>query len=288
MRIDNIEIRPYLLRFKGVPLQPKKGAHLLLSIGDKVITADLSPLPGWSKETLAEAIEELTSLQHIALEDALLRAKWPSVQFVLTYAYYHQTRPLIRKPQEKCLLYFPHAQLIETYRRDHALGFRYFKLKLKDLTPEGAHRLIDQFSLPDTRLRLDLNRAWSPQEIISLAHQLNPTFVDFIEEPTASPFELPELPIPIALDESLRRTSFEQLLSTVHFDTVVIKPTMQPHMVALMKQARKAEKNIVLSSSFESDVGLDMIAELALYEHISTPLGIDTKRYHDMSHPALV
>jgi o-succinylbenzoate synthase len=133
-------------------------------------------------------------------------------------------------------------------------------------------------------LRLDANCAWTPREFMQFCKLSEEHWksVEYVEEPfdISSPAELklfceghysagacssPKL----GLDESLVKFSIEDTLpmvSTVGVAAVVLKPSMQgslPRVLSLAKEARAGKVKVVLSSVFDSGVGLAWAAVLA-------------------------
>ena len=167
--------------------------------------------------------------------------------------------PITLQPQTICPLYFP----------DNIEDGQILKIKVKGLSPDEALQLLQPLK---AKLRIDVNQGWSYDETLYFLRHLNLTQVDFIEEPCANYTQLVQLSrhYPIALDESLA-----DKVDITPFDTLVIKPFRLPHFIDYINSG----KRIILSSNFDSEVGLNQIRRFAQRCNITEPLGIDTLKY---------
>lgn len=208
---------------------------------------EIAPLPGFSKETFEEAKEEIFSL----LSDLpLAKPKYPSVQFGIACA----MRPLKAIKVPLCALDSPKP------------GCSTLKLKVGHLSIEEAVSLVKNY-VGHYRLRIDCNRRWSLTQALAFAAYFSPTDFEYFEEPVQTLEELFNFSkmtqFPIALDETFRE---EGLIKIPTLKAVVIKPTLSGKLPAF--------SNLVLSSSYETSLGLLHIAHLATPN--SPPLGLDT------------
>jgi len=161
--------------------------------------------------------------------------------------------------------------------REKAAGLKHAKLKLSGLPLDEAISLTKELC-KKMKLRIDFNRSLTLEEALNFAKECESGAIEFYEEPLKDPVELINFPFPIALDESLREKDFEKLANLAHVTALVIKPTMTGNL-ATCKQYEKFGKPIVLSSSFESGVGIAQILRLVPHLKALLPLGIDTYRY---------
>lgn len=213
---------------------------------------EIAPLPGFSQETFEEAREEIIRLLP-DLPNA--KPKYPSVSFGIESASVPFSCTPLRLPL--CLLNTPR------------LGFSTLKLKLGHLTVDEAIVQVRKH-LGSHRLRLDCNRSWNLDEALYFASHFSSEDFEYLEEPVAS---FPELirfseltRFPIAVDESIRHFPYLQIPT---LKAAVIKPTVCGSLPSLPSHIP-----IVLSSSYESSLGLLQIARLA--SHSPVPLGLDT------------
>lgn len=127
-------------------------------------------------------------------------------------------------------------------------GYTHAKVKVGHLNLDQALPLIKQLQKLFI-LRIDFNGKWSAEDCFTLLSQ---TRFSYAEEPTIFSF-------PFALDESRRKGKKGGI--------TIYKPTMQP---------TPPKAPFVLSSSFESSIGLSRIASI---KGSVEPLGLDTWRY---------
>lgn len=206
---------------------------------------EVAPLPGFSKETVSEAFDEIRNLW-----PDLSQANHPSVQFGWASAHtpfapVHIPLASLKSPKE---------------------GTKTLKLKLGCLSLKEAISLVKK----NTRykLRLDFNRSWPLEKVVEFTRHFKPTDFDYLEEPVDNFNDLISFSIntqfPIALDESIHSNWSE--IPTLK--AIVVKPTVvgaipkiPPHL------------DLILSSSYETGIGLIHVALLAQNK---LPIGLDT------------
>lgn len=199
--------------------------HLLVQIDD--CWGEISPLPGFSKETFEEAKK-----QAIQVLQETIQPTFPSVIFGMSVS------PLTSVKVPLCALHRPHD------------GCKTLKLKVGNLSVEDAVLLVKQY-VGKFRLRIDSNRKWSLRDALDFTKHFKPSDFEYLEEPTFDLIEFSKKSdFPIALDESLRENI---QIPTAKY--AVIKPT-------LSGMIPKLSLPTVLSSSYESSLGILNIARL--------------------------
>ncbi|MES2200262.1 MAG: o-succinylbenzoate synthase [Chlamydiota bacterium] len=286
MRMQTFSLHPY-----EIPLtqgQPRLG--VLIHITDEQGNSgwgDIAPLPKWSKETLEEALEELELkkekiLKIKSLEDALKLSLLPSVAFGLESALLSLLEPL---PPHVVLTSALLMGSLEEILQQAALrkkeGYFSAKLKVGNLSFKEAAEAIWQ--LKDVfRLRIDVNRAWKTQDSLEFFSNFPLDAFDYVEEPFQDPNDLALFTHPLAVDESFPKDlTLKDLEALPKLKALIYKPTIQGGMSGykpLLEWANKRGIDLVLSSSFESDIGLLQIASLARRLSLKAPVGIGT--YH--------
>lgn len=215
---------------------------------------EIAPLPGFNPEGFEEALAEIVSL----LPDlSLAKAKLPSVRFAIESA----SKPFSLKPLKVPL------SLLNVPRP----GFSTLKLKLGHLSPKEGIALVKKYHRL-YRLRLDCNRSWTLDQALTVASHFQPEDLEYLEEPVQKFSDLVKFSelsaFPVAIDESFGKCPIFEIPT---LKTAVIKPTRIGTIPSLFLP-------IVLSSSFESSVGLLQIAR----QHAGcAPIGLDTFRYFD-------
>jgi O-succinylbenzoate synthase len=229
----------------------KLGARegLILQVGDGF--GEIAPLPKFSKETLTEALAEITDWIHSGKVPTL-----PSVRWGIECA---------QKPLRPV-----HIPLCSLGPKP---GYPVAKLKLGHLSIDEAIVFVKNH-LPHFQLRLDCNKAWTIDQALEFAKHFKPTDFLYLEEPVRTFKELAQFSqitqFPIALDESIHSnwSAIPTLKAIIVKPTVVgAIPQVPPHL------------NLVLSSAYESGLGLLHIANRAPN---SLPIGLDTVFQDDL------
>jgi O-succinylbenzoate synthase len=282
---------------------------LLVQIGldrDAVGWGDVAPLPGFSPESLVDAAEALRELSpevvSPTVDEALAwtaQAAMPStVCFGLELALHHAkaaatatTIPYVfgaspaRTISYNGLLTGEDA-LLRGIRSFREAGYRAVKLKVgrgsidDDITRvKAAHGAAGEVAL-----RLDANRAWTMEQAGRFAAGIDGVPIAYIEEPLRDPSRLPafaeETGLPVALDETIQEGG--RLADHPYAAAAVIKPALVGGITAtqqLAQQAASAGVHLVVSSAFESGIGLRGLAALAAtVSRADVPMGLDTYR----------
>lgn len=291
MKIDRLTIASYQM---PLTFGLRSGAIITL-IGNNGIKSlgDVAPLPNWSQETLAQAIDEFEKNKNALLEidwslDNFLKKLSQfeffssSLIFGLESALSTWLDPLnpFSMPVSALFLGPPH-QIMEQAKIRHLENFKSAKLKVGHLSFDDAEKLIHQLK-DKFHLRIDVNRAWSTSDSLKFFAKFSKDAFDYVEEPFQSPLDLHLFEHPLAIDESYPANfSLERLSSLPTLKAIVYKPTIQGGLGNLLPLKAFVDENhlqLVLSSSFESDLGLAHIAGMAKRLSLKAPLGIGT--YH--------
>lgn len=283
----------------GVVLRDEKltqrvGFIIELTLNGQKGYGEIAPLPGFSLETIEEAGVEaqaqlelwMTSDQPIDY-DALV----PSVAFGLSTAMYELEGKL---PRDGNYLPAPLCtgdpdELIPVLNAMQ--GDKVAKVKVGLYEPIRDGMLVNLFleSIPDLTLRLDANRAWTPEKAQQFAKYISPSLrqrIVFIEEPCQKPGDSLSFAIntgiAIAWDETLQhaiaRPDF-RLDDLTGVKAMVIKPTLigsLPRCVQLIEKAKSLGIKAVISSSIESSLGLSQLARFSKWQLPDVTPGLDT------------
>ncbi|MCC6489994.1 MAG: o-succinylbenzoate synthase [Candidatus Hydrogenedentes bacterium] len=189
-------------------------------------------------------------------------------------------------------------------------GFKAVKLKVgRSLMENDLYtvRAVASVLPPEVTLRLDANRAWRFSDGVAFGQSIRDMNVEYIEEPLAEPARLPEFHresgVPYAVDETLAEVGWtvaaalhesgqriidgneqhplhDRMVSAHHARAWVLKPTLlgpPPRAFRAWTGAPGCEKRLVVSSSFESAVGLITLANMAASAGVAgVPAGLDT------------
>ncbi len=249
---------------------------------------EVAPLPGRSRESYKQALTELHTLEKIewsqdnCLDQLDQLTLLPSVEFALESALLSWTDPLELQPIRMSALLMgspDEIRLAATLR--HQEGHVSAKLKVSQLSFTQANTLIEELS--DFSLRIDVNRAWKKEESLQFFSQFPLDRFEFVEEPFSNPHDLIHFTHPLGVDESFPQDlSLEKLETLPTLKTLVYKPTLQGgllHARPLYAWAQERGIDFVLSSSFETPLGLKAIALLAQRLGVTSSLGLGTL-YH--------
>lgn len=254
---------------------------------------DIAPLPKWSKETLEDALQSLNERLHDIIELAwtpqnclkeLAKLKLlPSASFGLESALLSVLSPLPEfKVQASALLMGSLKEILEQSSLRHLEGDTCVKLKVGNLSFEESFYVINYLK-DKFRLRIDVNRAWTTDDSLLFFSQFPLDTFDYVEEPFQNPHDLVRFLHPLAVDESFPDDlSLEQLETFPTLKALIYKPTIQGGMVGCIPLHEWASKRgiaLILSSSFESDLGLAHIASMAHRLALSAPVGIGTYKF---------
>ena len=290
-------IETFKLYFFEVPLKTRlrkrKGILLELidSMGDSY-WGEISPLEGWSSETLDKAFVQLSSeviklskqSPEISLTDVMENASLlPSVSMGLFGA----LQGLLRKNKPYVLsvsglLYGSYAEIKKQLPYLEEQGFAHVKLKTSSLSFSEAKELID-FLEGKYILRIDVNRSWAKEQADAFFSWFQRDRFEYIEDPYPKGCDLKEFSYPLGADEALREMPLKRLCELPHLKAVVLKPMLMgftKRMQELSTLAKQKHWIVSLSSSFETGVGLYQIALFAEYfGWTQFPLGLDTYRF---------
>ncbi|MEM7175148.1 MAG: o-succinylbenzoate synthase [Chlamydiota bacterium] len=253
---------------------------------------EIAPLPGFSREHLAAATAELQQkivpliAAKTVLADELnhtLLSCYPSVQFGVEAAWLDLICPCAAPSIPVSGLIQGSKKALQT-KLQHCC-YSTIKLKLTALALQEAHAVIDAAlsSLTQTKIRIDANQSWTLSEALSIAAKIPLSQLDYYEEPLRHFTASYSFPYPTAYDETARQQPLDRLIANPYLKAIVVKPTLSGGLTQLSPIAafcRKKSIDFILSSSYESELGLMQIAKLCNYLQLPPrPMGLDTYRY---------
>lgn len=248
---------------------------------------EISPLPGFSAESLAEA--QAAAQRWLQLWCSGLtpdECDLPSVAFGLSCALAELKGEL---PEEgnynSAILCKGDPDSLFALLQQQARPLAKMKVGLYEPVRDGMMVNLLLEALPDLTLRLDANRQWSLEKALNFARfvpvGLRPR-IAFLEEPCRSQQDsrtfARETGIALGWDESTREPGFKPLAEP-HLTAIVIKPTLTGSLTnvrQLIAQAERAGLSVVISSSLESSLGLSQLARLAHWLTPGMTPGLDT------------
>ena len=281
---------------------------------------EIAPLDGWSEESLNEAREQVRGLKAtltgrdvlpgVEKLDGKMRSWFeemnlrPSVRFGIEMAVLNLIAGTKNTPLFQSIAH-AHGDHRD-YTRVHALldgtvegvtrqakkfreeGFTDMKLKVRGSVDESAAkvRAVNEILRGEVLLHLDANQAWELEDAVRFGREIECGAAAYIEEPLKHVYQTPEFYketlIPVALDESLSKLSFEEFKSMDGVDVLVLKPTALGGLEKtwqFMQQAGALGLETVISSSFESGLGILTLASLAGCAVRDQAAGLDTLKW---------
>ena len=315
MRISAFSLERWKLglatRDARLPIRYRHGVRLTLDDGaGHTGQGDATPLEGFSKESLQDAIDDLEAwlrrIQNRGFEvslhgvaSACKGLTSPAARFAAqsslleTMAAAGHTSVAALLGAEEPPPYARQAMVHGIVDATEAVQHGYPILKLK----MGRQRLDQELALasairqrhPKVRLRIDANGAWDRQTASRALASLAELDVELAEQPVATDdleglAQLRGRGVAIGADESARTMADLEALAERHAaDAVVLKPTLVGGIFATLEMAQRAHHlgfRVIVSHTLESDAGhraLCAIAEVLSGKGL-WGAGIDTAR----------
>jgi O-succinylbenzoate synthase len=169
-------------------------------------------------------------------------------------------------------------------------GFQSIKVKAGGVVKKDVERVKAVMELVNNRARihLDVNQRWSYEDSLYFASEIIPKQIEYIEEPFKDITRIPDFfqktNIAVALDESILLSDWKMAQSLRGVKVWVLKPTLLGGIRKALAAAHDAQNNgvsLVISSSFETGIGLSSLIHLAAACGNPVRAGIDTLKYFD-------
>ncbi|MDZ7324701.1 o-succinylbenzoate synthase [Kosakonia sacchari] len=269
-------------------LKTRDGLFVHLTEGEREGWGEISPLPGFSLETLDDVQPVVMAWarswcdgEQPPLPDV------PSAAFGLSCALAELSDALPQAADYRAAMLCSGDpdELFATLAALPGEKLAKVKVGLYEAVRDGMVVNLLLESIPDLRLRLDANRAWTPLKAQQFAKYVNPAYrsrIAFLEEPCKTREEslafARETGITLAWDESLRDADF-RFEQQPGVGAVVIKPMLTGSLQKVQQQVAAAKAlglTTVISSSLESSLGLTQLARIAAWLTPGTVPGLDT------------
>ncbi|WP_428240319.1 o-succinylbenzoate synthase [Gynuella sp.] len=266
-------------------LSDRQGLLLKWQLADRVIWTEVSPLPGYSRETLAQCLTQLRDwygagpeLSMTALQQCSDPGWYPAVNFGLRSVLLSWQISGAVKPQICQLLSY--QDVVSQNAADC------IKIKVGQQSLATDIRRVQE--LLDTgfsgRIRLDANGSWNLEQLAQFNRMPEHAAIEWFEEPLHHRDDYrywsQYSDIPYALDESLYQVS---KMPDYHsgLAAFILKPTLLGYDQTnkLIQYGRPLGVQNVLSSSFESPVGMELIYRMVQSYNLSGAQGLDTLKY---------
>ena len=283
---------------------------------------EIAPLPNRSQESMRSAQIQLTRLRqnligkNIPLGVEKLNGKFtrwfsryklaPSVRFGLETAILTlladqrqiSLSKLItdlpkRKIQINALLDGGPSEIPHQKTEVKQRGFRYAKLKIghKSVTADAqkVKEIIKTFG-NKIQIRLDVNQRWNLKQALDFVKKIPRRNIEYIEEPFKQKYLISTFfdvtKIPVAVDETLFFLKPPGIEKIKGVKAIILKPSVLGGIEKTMEWVKWAQKNKVkpvISSSFETEVGIYALGHLAACVKDNVAAGLDTLKYFRQS-----
>lgn len=259
--LHDLKIKPFQF-ISPSPYGARQGLYLeWLDRDHRKQISDICLLPGYSKESYQDVLDQLHLVKNKAIESSCL---YPSLHFALSH-------PLSLddsiKPQKYQALIQKNTIHLDLQKTS---SFDTLKIKTKNFTSDELISLTKKFSSTH-KIRFDANRIKLDQAFIDFLVE-NPLLYDYIEEPLLQQNQASFLKI--ALDETIYLN--EPIDDFLNIKAIIYKPTLCGGYEKIRKYM--GVYPIILSSCFESSIGLKRIIKLHqnLYQDKDIAIGLDT------------
>jgi O-succinylbenzoate synthase len=201
---------------------------------------EVCPLASRNRETLPQCLDQLQAVQ-----SGWKGPLYPSVAFALESA----SHPFKAISWPVATLFMgSEKEILQQAEKSHE--FSHAKLKIGNLTVQQAIKIATELK-KQFRLRLDFNRKWKPEDVLTFCRHFEPTDFEFLEDPG------------VHIDK-FALASDEDALGEIK----VWKPSV--------KGIPLFYNNLILSSAWESGIGIASIIALAERLKLPHPPGIGT------------
>lgn len=292
------------LILKQFSLNERKGLILRLNSCGRIGYGDIAPLPGFSRESLQEAEEQLqifcraVNAGHFepfatdapemvgGIKECIESLSMPSVLFGIESAlWWLRQDGWLSPPVTAPLLQGATEQILLRLEQWQGSWPKEFKLKIgRNSIAEDCVRINKVLEvLPESiSIKLDANQQWTLNQALKVASSIDVSRIAYVEEPTANVVEFPELyektGLHFAMDETVQQSGY--LLKPMHgLAAIIIKPTLVGGLrrcQQLVAVARSLNIRVIFSSSYESSIGLHILEQLSAQWTPEELPGLDT------------
>jgi len=313
----NLELnQPVTVRSQTINSREGLIIHLISGQGIESF-GEVAPLPGFSRETLTEALDQVqllkAKLNGHAIPDQLTKFDgkfdlWlnpfnlkPSVRFGFESAVLHliasaQDIPLYQLIPEAThhkirisgLLSGTKDEVVTQAKKCIDQGFTELKLKVGGNVDEDIEKVkaVNDAVYGKVLIHLDANQMWDFDQALTFGGAIGCAATSYIEEPFKDIEKIPDFfdqtMIPVALDESMQHLSLDEIRTISGVETVVLKPTILggiEKVLQMLTQAENLALDTVISSSFESSLGIWTLANIVETSSHNMAAGLDTLKW---------
>lgn len=294
---------PFISPFKtgNSTYAEREGIIFILEADGIRAFGEAAPLPGFSRESLDEVVQELEQKRN-PVHDFIRKETenpgtpkrkpdtplTPALAFALDTLVYDFRGKRKRQPLHKMMFkdfqnsiplnatlgLDSDADFMNRAQKYWKEGYRTFKVKTGRNFEHELERIRQlREAFPASRIRIDANQSWELNEAESNLGRLETLDIEYCEEPLQNPVVdklhllQKKISIPIALDEFLHQPGFsERLIRQKAGNIIIIKPMVIGSFKKIFETYRLAVTHDyipVFTTSLESGIGRMMTAILA-------------------------
>nr|WDA99964.1 4-(2'-carboxyphenyl)-4-oxybutyric acid synthase [Cyanidium sp. THAL103] len=270
---------------------------------DMIIWSEICPLPLFSWDSL-----KLSYIKLMSIKSYFLRVNWTWFNLLSDKAIldkicdidkYQSLRMCLDTSIYQLLSYIPRflsrvpiSALIYDYKFAN-LHYNYYeslKIKLSYISIKDSVNLVRKYheKYSNISIRLDMNRNWNLEKFLIFISCFSSYFFEFIEEPLHQNLDLfllsaSNISFNLSIDESLHLILLNnKLLLSENIKTLTLKPSIIGSLNLLLDFINLGfvyKKQIVISSIFESDVGITNLMIIIYYTDLINVMGLDTYQW---------
>jgi o-succinylbenzoate synthase len=265
-----IPLRDALTFGNGPTMTSRRGLLVRCRMDDAEGWGEIAPLDGYSRETMAEVEREILSAESFISPSLKCGMDWAATAL-------QQPGPTGRQEGVEIARLIAHDQSVIEAEPGSTVKVKVGRAELQQ-DIKRVRQLMDDH--PGIIFRLDANRAWSLEDAVTFARAVENERLAFIEEPLRDFAEYEvfdqQSPVGFALDESLVDYA---PWPWRNLRALVIKPTLLGGFSVvdeLIQWAFDHDRYAVISSMYESGVGIRRLAAMAAERTPDVPAGLDT------------
>ncbi|MCB9358172.1 MAG: o-succinylbenzoate synthase [Calditrichaeota bacterium] len=267
----SLPFRDALVTARG-ELSERRGYLLGLEYNGTQFVSEISLLPEFGTEHIEHA-------ERILDGDSLMLSCAPATVFGLDCLRYAAERAgqgkdtALRVPTAMLLGGKSMEEILATAREYVERGFVSLKLKVAHRTLEEDIQLVCDLAseLPNIRLRIDANLGWTEDHTVEFARGVPHENIEWLEDPCRMPLTgwkilAARTGLPLACDEGIDARALREYSASLGVHAVVLKPARLGAILGLeplIERFRSEGIRIVLSSMYDSSIGLTYLAHLA-------------------------
>jgi len=182
----------------------------------------------------------------------------------------------------------PESETLGLLQKKITQGFEIFKIKTSSKNICQTFNLLNkiQTNFPKIKLRLDPNCNWCFNELNKITNDFEKYNIDYIEQPFSKTDDLIKLQsktkISIAADESANSVTKIKNLINSGIKTIILKPITVGgilNSIEVINYAKQNNARIIVTSSFESNIGLQIPIITACLLNKNEHHGLNTSHF---------